>query len=319
MLRAVFWGTRGSLPVATYGEHIRWRIVETLRRARGHALDDEAAIERFIDTELGPVLAHGYGGGTSCVQLDSGQGDYVLCDMGSGLREFSQRLMARHGPAPQRYHIFMSHVHWDHIMGFPFFTPAYIPGNEVIVYGCHDILEDALRRQHSDPCFPVSFDQLGASIRFEQLTPGQTYTIAGLNVRAIRQPHHGDSYGYRFERDGKALVYSTDAEHKLDALAEIEQFVEFLRGADLVIFDAMYSLADVITIRTDWGHSSNLIGVDLCHRAGVKHLCLFHHEPACDDRMIQRVLDETIRYEEIVRPNVPLKISSAYDGMVLDV
>lgn len=318
-MQVTFWGTRGSLPVATHGERIRWRIVEALRRAQGHTLSDDAAIERFVDSELEPVLSHGYGGNTSCVEISSGQSDYVLCDMGSGLREFGQQVMARHGPVPQRYHIFMSHVHWDHIMGFPFFTPAYIPGNDITIYGCHDLLEEALRRQHSDPCFPVSFNQLGATIRFEKLTPGQTYAIAGLNVRAILQPHHGDSYGYRFERDGRALVYSTDAEHKLDALAEIEAFIEFLHAADLVIFDAMYSLADVITIRTDWGHSSNLIGVDLCHRAGVRHLCLFHHEPACDDRMIQRVLNETIRYEEIVRPAAPLRITSAYDGLKLDV
>ena len=118
------------------------------------------------------------------------------------------------------------------------------------------------------------------------LEPGREYEVAGLRVRAKRQAHAGDSYGYRFERDGKAVVYSTDSEHKLDDTDETEAFVEFFRDADLVIFDAMYSLADAISVKEDWGHSSNIVGVELCQLARAKHLCLFHHEPAYDDPAI---------------------------------
>ena len=140
-------------------------------------------------------------------------------------------------------------------------------------------------------------------------------TSNDVTVTAKRQLHHGDSYGYRLERGGQAMVYSTDSEHKLDDAAGRAAFVEFFRDADLVIFDAMYSLADAISVKADWGHSSNIAGVELCHAAGVKHLCMFHHEPAFDDASIARVLADTRRYEEICRTGAPMTVTAAYDGM----
>lgn len=319
-MKVRFWGTRGSLPVSGGDRQIRNRIRETLRTASGHTFANDQEIDTFIDEQLPFPVRRGYGGNTSCVEVIGDDGRSVICDMGSGLRELGQSILAERGPGtPGEYDFVMSHVHWDHIMGFPFFTPAYIPGNRIRVHGCHDVLETALRRQQSEPCFPVDFDQLGSQISFHQLQPGQPYEIGGLGIQAIRQPHHGDSYGYRFESNGKTVVYSTDAEHRLENKDEIEAFVDFFRGADLVIFDAMYSLADMISVREDWGHSSNLIGVDLCHRAGVRHYCMFHHEPAYDDATIHRVLRETIRYEEISRDDgPPLQVSSAYDGLTID-
>jgi phosphoribosyl 1,2-cyclic phosphodiesterase len=215
----------------------------------------------------------------------------------------------------------MSHVHWDHIMGFPFFPPAYIPGNTIRIHGCHrlTVLEEAFRRQQSDPCFPVHFDQLAATVSFVHLEPGQWYEVNGFRVKAKLQPHHGDSYGYRFEQGNKAMVYSTDGEHKLQSEADTEAMIAFYRDADLVIFDAMYSLADMVTIKEDWGHSSNVVGVDLCRRARVKHYCMFHHEPVYDDETLHTVLQETRRYEEIVREQHTLQISTAYDGLILQV
>jgi ribonuclease BN (tRNA processing enzyme) len=180
-------------------------------------------------------------------------------------------------------------------------------------------MEEAFRRQHSDPCFPVQWDQLGAEISLIQLEAGQVYEIDGFRVTAKRQPHPGDSYGYRFERNDKVVIYSTDAEHKLESEAETQLMVDFYRNADLVIFDAMYSMADMVTIKEDWGHSSNTIGVDLCLRANAKHLCMFHHEPVYDDEMIHTVLQETIHYEEIMREGNPLNVSTAYDGLVIHV
>jgi ribonuclease BN (tRNA processing enzyme) len=127
--------------------------------------------------------------------------------------------------------------------------------------------------------------------------------------------HAGDSYGYRFEAAGRSVVYSTDSEHKLDDPQETDGFIEFFRDADVVIFDAMYSLADAISVKADWGHSSNVVGVELCQLAGVKHLVMYHHEPAFDDAAIERVLADTRRFEEITRSGEPLKVSAAYDGM----
>jgi phosphoribosyl 1,2-cyclic phosphodiesterase len=255
------------------------------------------------------------------VEIIDGE-NQAVCDMGSGLRCLGQQVMQDDGPGkPRSFNFFMSHVHWDHIMGFPFFPPAYIPGNTIRIHGAHElaVLEEAFHRQHSDPCFPVQWDQLRATIHFVHLEPGRWYEIGGFRVKAKLQPHHGDSYGYRFEKDGKVVVYSTDGEHKLQSETETAAIIDFYRDADLVIFDAMYSLSDMITIREDWGHSSNVVGVDLCVRARVKHYCMFHHEPAYSDETIHAILRETKRYEEIVREREALQVSTAYDGLVLEV
>jgi ribonuclease BN (tRNA processing enzyme) len=135
----------------------------------------------------------------------------------------------------------------------------------------------------------------------------------------MRQPHHGDSFSYRFEKDGRSLVYATDAEHKQEKEQETGAVIAFFKSADMVIFDAMYSLADMVTVREDWGHSSNIVGVDLCLRAKVRHYCMFHHEPTSDDDTLGKILQETRRYGEIVGKGYPLKISAAYDDMIIDV
>jgi phosphoribosyl 1,2-cyclic phosphodiesterase len=213
----------------------------------------------------------------------------------------------------------MSHVHWDHIMGFPFFGPAYVPGTHIRIHGCHEVIEQAFRLQQAPPCFPVEFSQLAADIEFVKLTPGRAHEISGVQVTPTPQMHSGESYGYRFEVGGKVVVYTTDSEHKLENRAQTERFVRFFHGADLVVFDAMYSLADAISVKADWGHSSNIIGVELCQMARVKHLVLFHHEPAYDDATIEGVLRETRRFEELTRGTRALQISAAYDGLEIDV
>jgi phosphoribosyl 1,2-cyclic phosphodiesterase len=315
MKRIRFWGTRGSLPVALTAADVRAKVMAALRCASGRTFASDDDLSAYVDT-LGPEITATFGGHTSCVEIETGGPDYVLCDLGSGVRPFGQKALARHGPAsPQTYHVFMSHMHWDHIMGFPFFTPAYIPGNRIRIYGAHAGLEEALKRQHGAPSFPVDFSALGADIQFIHLEPGQPREIAGLTVTPMLQRHAGDSYGYRFAAEDKAIVYSTDSEHALVDLEETRRFVDFFHDADLVIFDAMYSLADAISVKADWGHSSNIVGVELCQMAGARELCLFHHEPVHGDAAIARVLTEARRFEEISRKGRPLRVTAAYDGM----
>ena len=318
MKRIRFWGTRGSLPVSLTAAGVRGKLVNALRGASGRVFGSDAEINDYLDG-LEFAVSGTYGGHSACVEIETDGPDYVLCDLGSGLRPFGQAAIARHGPgAPQTYHIFVSHLHWDHIMGLPFFTPAYIPGNRVRFYGGHPGLEAALRRQQDNPSFPVDFSYLRADIQFTQLEPGKRYDIAGMGVTAKLQRHAGDSYGYRFEADGRAVVYTTDSEHKLAEPAETASIVEFFRNADVVIFDAMYSLAEATTVKADWGHSSNVVGVELCQLADVRHFCMFHHEPANDDEAISRVLAETRRLEEITRTRDPMQVSAAYDGMEIE-
>ena len=315
-----FWGTRGSLSAPLNHQSVRTKIRDALMAARDRHLTTQDAIENFIDRELPFSVRGTFGGNTSCVELGTGMDEHLICDLGTGVREFGISMLAQHGPArPQTYNVFLSHVHWDHIMGFPFFPPAYIPGNRIRIHGGHKVMREALLRQQSAPCFPVLFDSLGATIEFVELEPGQEYDVAGFKVTCIRQFHEGESFGYRFQRGGKTIIYSTDCEHKASVLDASYPFVSFFRNADLLIFDAMYSLAEAVSVKEDWGHSSNIIAVELAQLARVKKLAMFHHEPAYDDARIERVLSETVRYEEISRDEYKVEVISAYDGLELSI
>jgi len=319
-MRVRFWGTRGSLPVSLTAEDIKAKIVEALLAAAGRNLRTRNEVETFVERELPFSISHTYGGNSSCVELDVGSEEHVLCDLGTGARSFGLDLLARKGPrTPRTFHVFMSHLHWDHIMGFPFFPHAYLPGNRIVIYGCHPGMEEAFRRQHAAPYFPVDFSRLAAKVEFVRLEPGRRVRHGGLDVTPKLQLHSGDSYGYRFEHGGKAVVYSTDSEHKTDDAAATREVVEFFRNADLVIFDAMYSLADSVSVKEDWGHSSNVVGVELCQLARARHLCIYHHEPVHNDLKIASVLQETLRLEEITRSDHTLRISGAYDGLEITV
>ena len=319
-MRVVFWGTRGSLPVALSAAQVREKIAVALVRAAGRDLHTPAAARDFVERELSFPEAATFGGNTSCVQIDHGGPEYFICDLGSGARELAVNAIARHGAGtPQTYNVVMSHVHWDHIMGFPFFIPAYMPGNVIRIHGCHATLEQAFRAQNAAPSFPVDFSALRATIEFVTLEPDTPYRIAGCTVTPSRQHHEGDSYGYRIEKDGKTVVYATDSEHQLEKPQNIEPVIRFFRDADLVIFDAMYSLADAISVKEDWGHSSNVVGLELCQLAGARHVVLFHHEPVYDDYRIHKIWQETVRLEEITRQGHPVKVSTAYDGLAIDV
>ena len=254
---------------------------------------------------------------TACVEIEGGDDAFIVCDLGSGVREFGLNSLKRCAAGHARtWHIFLSHMHWDHIMGFPFFGPAFDPAATLIIHAGHPDAEEALRRQQEEISFPVPFDVLGANISFITHGLGEPFVAAGVTVTLIRQHHSHDSYGYHFERDGRTVIYSTDSEHKLDNMESEAAFEAFFAQADLVICDTMYSLGDSVSLKQDWGHSSNIVAVDLCHGAGSKRLALFHHEPTYTDEDIQRMYEETVRYEELVREGRPaLEVICAYDGL----
>jgi phosphoribosyl 1,2-cyclic phosphodiesterase len=312
-----FWGTRGSLPVAPTAETVRKKLVGALVAAGGKSFATAADAETFVNRELSFAAGATYGGATSCVELEAGDGSYFVCDMGSGLRSFALDSMRRNGAGHRKtYNFFLSHLHWDHIMGFPFFVPAFDPTATIRIHSAHPDAEEALRRQQEEISFPVPFDWLRADIQFIQLTPGEPYEVDGVGVETALQQHSHASYGYRFaDREGRTAVYSTDSEHKPDNMEDEAAFIHFFREADLVICDTMYSLADSVSMKEDWGHSSNLVAIDLCHEAGAKCLALFHHEPTYEDEDLQRMHEESIRYEELTRNGPPLEVICAYDGL----
>ncbi|WP_420267119.1 MBL fold metallo-hydrolase [Candidatus Magnetominusculus dajiuhuensis] len=315
MIKVCFWGTRGSLPVSITADTVRAKLHRALKTARNFDTSTDEAIEAFINGQLSFSDWGSYGGNTSCVEIRD-DGEYVLCDAGSGLRDFGNFIMkSGRGKNPGVYNIFMSHLHWDHIQGFPFFTPAFIPGNKINIYGFHEELRDTFIRQQAAPNFPVPLNVMKAKIDFHVLEPEKEYEIAGHKVIGIRQTHPGFSYGYSFVKDGKKIVYSTDSEHKDDA----KKLGKFFDGADLLIFDAQYSLFDAIDTKENWGHSSNVLGVELSVNAGVKRLCLFHHEPAYSDETIEQLYRDTVEYCQITAPERPLKVDIAYDGLEIDI
>lgn len=310
-----FWGTRGSLPASATARQIREKISRAMRSFRSHDLATDEEIEAFIDRDLPFAVRGGYGGNTACVEIGGGEG-FVLCDAGTGIRDFGNAFLhSGKGGSPAVFHLFLSHLHWDHIQGFPFFTPAFLPGQEIHIYGGHADIEQAFDRQQAAPFFPVPFRALGATIVFHTLDPERPRRIAGFAVRMFRQKHPGGSYGYSFVREGKKIVYSTDMEHMAEAGEEDYPFIDLFRDADLLIFDAQYPLADAIGSKENWGHSSNLLGVELAVRAGVKRLCLFHSEPTWEDEALDRFLAETRDYLRIHSPESPLVIDLAYDGL----
>jgi phosphoribosyl 1,2-cyclic phosphodiesterase len=312
-----FWGTRGSLPASVNAEDTRKKIKAALDMAADKGIGPGSDIEGFIDKELPFWIKGTYGTNTPCVEIRDGD-DFVLCDAGSGIRDFGNYFLKTHGKEGIKdFHIFLSHLHWDHIQGFPFFVPALIGGNRITIYGCHENMKKAFSVQHSSPFFPVDFNDLAAEIRFVPLDPDKTYDIAGFTVTAKEQRHPGKSYGYRFEKDGKAIVYSTDSEHKIENGTEAAPFVDFFDRADLLIFDAQYTLADAWTVKKDWGHSNNVMAVELAHKAGVKHLCLYHQEPVSKDEDIYKLLEDTKKLTSFLGEGAPLEVSIAWDGMVV--
>lgn len=318
-MRVRFWGTRGSLPVASTAYAVQDKIARALVSAAGRNFNDIDDARNFAAGALDFAIYGSYGGATTCVEIDTGGDEFIVCDMGSGLREFGLDAMRRCASGHQRiYHFFMSHLHWDHIMGFPFFVPAFDPGAKIVVHSGHADAEQALRRQQEEISFPVAFDWLRANIEFVTLETGKHYAIGSVDVELMEQRHSHNSYGYRFtDKHGKVTVFSTDSEHKMEEMDGENAITRFFAEADLVICDTMYSLADSVSMKEDWGHSSNIVAIDLCHGALAKKLALFHHEPTYSDEDIQRMHRESVRYEELTRDGRPLDVLCAYDGLEL--
>ncbi len=231
----------------------------------------------------GPDTA-GVGGNTSCVEVLAG-GRRIVLDAGSGLRSLGDELMA---DGPTATTLLLSHLHWDHIQGLPFFAPLYAAGHRVHVRsGPNSLmgLHEALRRQMSPPFFPVPIDRVAAQLEVSEIAPGAEFAVGDARVTAALLNHPDPVYGYRIECGGRSVVYATDTEHyscvdpTLRALAE---------GADVLIYDAQYTPeeyrgADGAPARVGWGHSTFAAGAALAHAAGVGQLVLFHHDPRRTD------------------------------------
>ena len=151
-MRVRFWGTRGSIPVALTSADVRDKLAQALLKASGRTFANFEEAHAFAAAELDFSLTHTFGGHTPCVEIElAGSNEYFVCDMGSGARPFGAHVLAKQARKPATVNVFMSHVHWDHIMGLPFFVPAYVPGNRIVIYGGHPDIEAALRQSPDNP------------------------------------------------------------------------------------------------------------------------------------------------------------------------
>ncbi len=252
-----------------------------------------------------------FGGNTLCVDLVTDAGKRLIIDCGTGIRVLGMDLM-KNGPRPLKATILLGHTHWDHIQGFPFFAPLFLPGNEFTICapaGVGASLCDVLAGQMEFTYFPVELSQLPGTIHYRELTEGQ-HEIDGVRVTAQYLNHPALCLGYRVEADGVAVVYLTDHEPfsetlwradaepgKIDSIlhANDRRHAEFMRGADLVIHDAQYTPEEYVT-KKNWGHSTYEYAVALTAAAGVKTLALIHHDPLHDDATMEAIEARGVAY-----------------------
>jgi phosphoribosyl 1,2-cyclic phosphodiesterase len=275
----------------------------------------------------GPDTVH-FGGNTSCIELSTNDGARMLLDCGTGARVLGNEWM-KTARGPMNASILLTHTHWDHIQGFPFFAPLFSPSNRFAVYGpegSHMSLRDVLAGQMEHHYFPVELDQLAARITYRDLSEG-TYQVDGLRVSAQRMNHPSPTLGYRIEGDGVAVCYLSDHEPfaeevwregarapaRLDLIANEgdRRHAEYMANCDLVIHEAQYTPEEYLT-KKNWGHSSYTYVVQLAAVAGVRRLFLTHHDPSHDDAFVARI--EQRGQELAQRLGSPMEVQCAYEG-----
>lgn len=311
-MKVKFWGVRGSIPTPQTSSQIKQKIQNIVTEICSKKLGGQHEINAYINS-LSPVEAGTIGGNTSCVEVRA-DNQLIIFDMGSGLKNLGNYIV-KHDQQDEGLdiHIFLSHTHWDHILGFPFFAPAFFPNNTIHFYSGHPNLKERLEIQQDFRFFPVALHHMGAKKTFTQLEHNSSIEIGKIKITNFPLYHPGGSIGYRVDYEGKSLVYATDSEYKDLSKNNVKKHLEFFKNADLLIFDAQYTFEEAIH-KEDWGHSSALVGIDFSIQTGVKRLALFHHEPERDDFEIYNILQKSIEYRNINYPNKKFEIFLAIEG-----
>jgi phosphoribosyl 1,2-cyclic phosphodiesterase len=266
-----------------------------------------------------------YGGNTSCIEL-SHEGKLFILDAGSGLRALGNELMKRKQPIHAA--ILISHMHWDHIQGIPFFTPAFIPGNKFIFYGAEESdikLESIIAGQMDPTYFPIEMKDMASKLEFHRLVEGRRQ-IDDLLIETIYVNHPGNALGYKIHAGEKTLTYISDNEPFIDYSSENKnkyigedgnrKLIDFIKGSHILIHDSQYTPEEYIT-HTTWGHSPFDYAVRLGLEAAVETLVLFHHDPLHSDDHIDEILERAKQLA--AKANSGMKVIAAAEGMSVEV
>lgn len=232
------------------------------------------------------------GGNTSCVEVRCGD-ERLILDGGTGLRALGDAWLRER--TARRATMLLSHYHWDHIQGIPFFVPMYLPESEITVVGGSNgvsSVREALEHQMCAPVFPVRFAELSARIATKEVLPGESFRVGDVTVRAARGNHPGGVLAYRIDFEGSSVVYATDTEHYAAVDPSMRALAE---GADVLIYDAQYTDAEYPQ-KVGWGHSTPTAAVALAEASGARQLVLFHHDPRRDDAAVLALEAETRRH-----------------------
>jgi phosphoribosyl 1,2-cyclic phosphodiesterase len=264
-----------------------------------------------------------HGGHTSCLTLSHDGAQFVF-DAGSGIREFGRALMEE---PPRQLHVFITHTHWDHIQGFPFFPPAYTPGYEIEIFGArglHKPLKSVFKGQLDSEYFPVQMDAMRAHLKFHHLQDNPV-NIEGVKISWVHANHPGVTLGYKIEVEGKSIAWFPDNEFlrgHLDPLDDLTRespavkeylpMIDFLSGVDLLFHEAQYTDEEYVH-KVGWGHSSVGNACLLAHLAGVKRWIITHHDPNHDDAFLEGKLNITRRL--LARLGSPVQVTHGYDGL----